>query len=47
MDTLMLPKIDEVGRHANRSKSRFHDGVRFAGEAQDRAVVVSIHRLVQ
>lgn len=35
MDTSMLSKIDEIGRHANRAKSSFSDGVRFTGKAQD------------
>jgi hypothetical protein len=35
MDTSMLSKIDEIGRHANRAKSGFSDGVRFTGKAQD------------
>jgi hypothetical protein len=47
MDALVLPKIDEIGRHANGAKSRFSDGVRFTGKAQDGAMVVPIHRLVQ
>jgi hypothetical protein len=43
----VLPKIDEIGRHANGAKGRFSDGVRFAGKAQDGAMVIPIHRLVQ
>src|SRR6185436_4723938 len=35
MDTPMLPKINKIRRHANRAKSRFSDGVRFTGKAQD------------
>jgi len=40
MDALVLPKIDEIGRHAKCAKGGFNDGVRFAGKAQDGAVVI-------
>jgi hypothetical protein len=44
VDALVLPKIDEIGRHANCAKGGFNDGVRFAGKAQDRAMVIPIHQ---
>ena len=44
---LVLPKIDEICRYANCAKGGFNDGVRFSGKAQDGAMVVSIHRVVQ
>ena len=47
MDALVFPKIDEIGRHAKCAKGRFNDGVRFADKAQDGAMVIPIHRLVQ
>ncbi len=47
MDALVLPKIDQIGRHANGAKGRLSNGIRFAGKTQDRAMVIAIHRLVQ
>lgn len=47
MNTFVFSKIDEIGRHANRAKGRFNDGVRFTGKAQDRPMVIPIHRLAQ
>jgi hypothetical protein len=47
MDTLVLPEIDEIRRHANGAKGRFSNGVRFACKAQDGTMVISIHRVVQ
>ena len=47
MDALLLSKIDEIGRHENCAKGRFNDGIRFTSKAQDGAMVIPIHRLVQ
>jgi hypothetical protein len=47
MGALVLPKIDEIGRHANCAKGGFRDGIQFAGKAQDGAMVIPIHCVVQ
>jgi hypothetical protein len=47
VNTIVFPDIDEISRHAKSTESRFSNGVRFTDKAEDRAVVISIHRLVQ
>src|SRR5512138_3583700 len=47
MDAHMLPKIDEIGCHTNGAKDSFGDGIRFAGDTQDGAMVIPVHRLIQ
>jgi hypothetical protein len=46
MNTPVLPKINEIGRDADGPKSRFNDGVRFAGEAQDGTMMIPIPCLI-